>query len=130
MRPYVGFSDGIVGLTVQRHGGTIRLLSKPPIDHHPDYFGTARWEMWGDETAAIIALAVPNGSLTIRHQALIVHALLDAGAHYLMVERIHGSICMGSPCTEPGFENWLKADLHQVHAYAVRRYAATPITKL
>lgn len=129
MKPYVYFSDGVYGISVQRHGGTIRFLPDKPGSDKPEFIGTAIWHIWTPTVSGLLALNLPNGSLTMRHMALLAHGLADAGVQWLMSERANGSLPFAVPCVDPKFDGWLELDVAMALKRARARYTATPIVK-
>lgn len=116
------FHDGTVGLSLERHSSTLRLLPKPRQegDHTPDYLAVMHAARWTDQ---VVGLSAALGSVSKRHQALIVKTLQDLGYRWVFSSRAEqGRIPMAEICQYPPFQGLHVLDLNEAAALAHRLY--------
>ena len=119
MSRVIFYDDQHVGLSVERHDATIRFLSAPAHGGKPNYIAVATARRWTDK---VVSISGALGEVSMRHQALIVRVLHDAGFKWLFTERGHGVVPMSKMSSHPAFDGWFECDLEKAVARAKRRY--------
>lgn len=114
------FDDGRVGLSFEPHVGTIRLLAEPARGGKPDFDASGSLVRLSDDACKLVGF---SGRMGIRHQALIVRALLELGFRLLYIERSAGTVPLGEQITEGDFAGWWRLDLEAAARRAEERYA-------
>ena len=106
------FSDGHVGLSIERHDASIRLLEKPAGEGKPSYRASGYVNKWRPTVCMISAL---SGVVVYRHQVLIAEALYQTGFRWLFLERSDEKLLASTPVFKlypmPPFDDLLYCDL-------------------
>ncbi|MEN9885700.1 MAG: hypothetical protein RL758_278 [Pseudomonadota bacterium] len=113
------FDDGVVGLSVERRGATLRLLERPAKGGKPDYVAVAHIQRWTEDAASISGLL---GSVSMRHQALIVKVLHGLGIRWLFSERSFGRTGMAHRVDYMPLRGWFITDIDEAVKRASARY--------
>ena len=108
MSNIVFFDDGHVGMSVERHDATLRFFASVETGGKPRYIASALARRWTDKVATISGA---HGDMSIRHQALTVSVLYEAGFRWLFTDRASGLVPLSTLCTHPAFEGWFECDL-------------------
>lgn len=105
-------NDGHVAISIEIHGGTIRLHPRVPEegDEQPEYNGGGEFH---EVTSDVVKLSAFKADfMTVRHVKLICRAMLDLGYYWLIAERLGKHKLPGSePVTWWPFEGWQRVDL-------------------
>jgi len=106
--------DGADAISYEPAGGTIRLLSAPPVDGEarPAYFGAGQVRpLWG----GVAMLSAFHGHLSRAHMRLIVRLLLDHGYRVLYAERTEGhTMPFATEIAEGDFRGLFRIELTEV----------------
>lgn len=122
MSRQVFFNDGTVSLGIERHDGTIRLFPAVYTEGNPDdHVGVVTFSRW---TGRCAFLHAGFGQMSMRHQALIVRALRQAGFQFMLAVRHKGSVGLGERVDWPPLDDLMIVDLEEAAQRALRRYPA------
>lgn len=104
--------DGHVAISIELHGGTIRLLPCVPQegDDHPDFIGCGEFH---EVTSEVVKLsAFKADGMGARHVRLIYREMLAMGYRWLLADRVGSHRLPGAEVvTEWPFCGWQRVDL-------------------
>ena len=106
------FDDGRVAISIEPHGGTIRLLRSVPEegDEMPPWFGGGEFHQVTDEVVKVTAFKADG--MRPGHVRLIYGALLGLGYQWLIAKRTGEHMLPGGePVDTWPFEGWQRVDL-------------------
>lgn len=122
MPKQVLFNDGSVSIGIERSGGTIRLFPKVYTEGNPaDHIGLVSFDRW---TERCVFLHAAFGAMPMRHQALIVRSLRQAGFRWMLAKRIDGRIGLGEIVPYGPLDDCMIVDLEEAAQRALQRYPA------
>ena len=116
------FDDGRVAISIEPHGGTIRLLRAVPEDgdEMPEWFGGGEFHKITDDVVKVTAFKADG--MKAGHVRLIYGMLLGMGYRWLIAQRLGDHRLPDSEdVTTWPFEGWQRVDL--VRSRARRRKA-------
>ncbi len=106
------FDDGRVAISIEPHGGTIRLLLAVPEDgdEMPAWFGGGEFHQVTDEVVKLTAFKADG--MKAGHVRLIYWAMLEMRFKWLIAKRTGEHMLPGGePIDTWPFEGWQRVDL-------------------
>lgn len=114
------FDDGVVGLTIEWHAGTVRLLPRPPSAGKQKSVAACAAIRLSEHVVKIGGL---RGDVSIRHATLLVRALRAKGYRLLYAERLGDStLPFGTLIVGGDFDGHYRVDLIAAEERVRRRY--------
>lgn len=104
--------DGHVAISVEIHGGTIRLHPRVPEegDDHPPIVGAGTFQELKSDVVKLSGFTASG--MTRRHIRLIGQTLLNMGYRVLYAERMDAHVMPeAEPMPDGDFAGWWRADL-------------------
>lgn len=109
-----------IGLSVEPVASVVRLLLEPATGGKPPFIASGLLVRLSDTVCKLVGF---NGTMSIRHQALLAQSLYNMGYRVAYVERADGgTIALGKPVTEGDFQGCVRLDLTTAVYRAKRRY--------
>lgn len=102
--------DGHVAISIEVHGGTIRIHPAVPNDDHPPIIGVGEFS---NVTADVVKLSAFRAEgMTTRHVKLIYREMLAMGYRWLVAERMGMHKLPGAETVQEWpFSGWQRVDL-------------------